>query len=177
MKPIRVYLLILFLFSILIIPAMASQNLATKKIAENSPWYIGGDYYIIVEGLDNEGQQAFISIKKSGEILKDGIIEPGDKFEYYDASETRIVSMKLESIFKGSSTGNCQFTNIYLRFGESSSTPTPSPTKTITPVQTESAQTDPVDNLNDDVPLFGLSTPMILIILISVILIMGRKKE
>jgi hypothetical protein len=173
MKPIRVYLLILFLFSILIIPAMASQNLATKKIAENSPWYIGGDYYIIVEGLDNEGQQAFISIKKSGEILKDSIIEPGDKFEYYDASETRIVSMKLESIFKGSSTGNCQFTNIYLRFGESSSTPTP----TITSSRTESAQTDPVDNIDNDTSLFGLSTPMILIILISAILLIGRKKE
>jgi hypothetical protein len=127
--------------------------------------------------LDTEGQQAFISIKKSGEILKIGIIEPGDKFEYYDASETRIVSMKLESIFNGTATGNYQFTNIYLRFGESNSTPTASPTITITSVQTESTQNEQPDNLNDDVLLFGLSTPMILIILILVILIIERKKE
>lgn len=177
MKTIRIYLLILFLFSILILPAMASQNLASKKITENIPWNIGGDYYIMVEGLDNEGQQALISIRKSGEILKDAIIEPGDKFEYYDASETRIVSMKLESIFKGTATGNCQFTNIYLRFGESSSTPTASPTRTITSVQTESTKNDQPDTLNDFVLLHGLSTPVILIILISTILIIGRKKE
>lgn len=142
MKNIRVYLLILFLFSILIIPAMASQNLPSKMIAGNSPWYIGGDYYIIVEGLDNEGKQASISIRKNGEILKDGIIESGDRFEYYDASETRIVSMRLEAIFRGFTTNQYKFTNIYLRFDESSYSPTTSPTKTITSVQTESTTED-----------------------------------
>ena len=63
MKGIKAILLILFLFFILITPAMASQNLASKKIQENNPWNIGGCYYIMIEGLDIEGEQALISIR------------------------------------------------------------------------------------------------------------------
>ncbi|MCK4928249.1 MAG: hypothetical protein KAR76_00790, partial [Methanosarcinales archaeon] len=81
----------------LITPALASQTLDSTDIKDGSTWNIGNGYYMMVEGVDYKGEQAFVSIWNDGEMLKEDLIQAGHKFEYFDSTSTSIISMKLTS--------------------------------------------------------------------------------
>jgi len=92
---------ILFILMITIFPALAYQNIGSLDIRDGSSWNIGGGYYIMVEGVDYLGRQAFISIWNEGEMLKEELLQSGEKFEYRNSASTLIVSMKLSLVFRG----------------------------------------------------------------------------
>jgi len=77
----------------------------------------------MVEGVDYLGRQAFISIWNEGEMLKEELLQSGEKFEYRDSASTLIVSMKLSLVSRGTEGSVCRFSDINLRYGETSDTP------------------------------------------------------
>jgi len=131
------YFAILLVLICLTAPTFASQNLEKKDVRDGNSWNIGGDYFIMVEGVDDVGEQAIVSIWNDGEMLKEDLLQAGNKFEYYDSTSTLVVSMKLSSVFRGTTGSVCHFTDIYLIFGEPSDTATPTPTATKTAVPTD----------------------------------------
>ncbi len=131
------YFAILLVLICLTAPTFASQNLEKKDVRDGNSWNIGGDYFIMVEGVDDVGEQAIVSIWNDGEMLKEDLLQAGNKFEYYDSTSTLVVSMKLSSVFRGTTGSVCHFTGIYLRFGEPSDTATPTPTATKMAVPTD----------------------------------------
>lgn len=185
---IRKSITILFTLMITISPALAYQNIDSQDIRDGSSWNIGGGYYILVEEVDYLDRQAFMSIWNESEMVKEELLHSGDKFEYRDSSSTLIVSMKLKLVFSGTYGSVCRFSDIYLKYGEPSDTPTstptltPTPTTTPTPTQTTIPIDTPSPGSTEDIKfgvgalIPGLSTPTIaLLMLITAILL--KKKE
>ena len=167
-----------------------SPALAYQDIRDGGSWNIGGGYYIIVEEVDYLDRRAFMSIWNESEMLKEELLHTGDKFEYRDSSSTLIVSMKLELVFSGTYGSVCRFSDIYLKYGEQSdtptSTPTPTPTPTPTLTLTPTPTTIPIDTTSsrgtEDIKfgegalIPGLSTPTVaLLMLITAILLNKRE--
>lgn len=171
---------ILFTLMITISPALAYQNIGPLDIRDGSSWNIGGGYYIMVEGVDYLGRQAFISIWNEGEMLKEELLLSGEQFEYRDSGSTLIVSMKLSSVFRGTEGSVCRFSDINLRYGETSdtptSTPTPTPAPTAIPLDTPSPRSTEDIKFGDGAPIPGLSTPIVAL-LMPVTAILLKKRE
>ncbi len=178
------FITILIILMITISPALAYQDIGSLDINDGSSWDIGGGYYIMVEGVDYSGRQAFISIWNESEMLKEEFLHQGDKFEYRDSSSTLIVSMKLVLVFGGTYGSICRFSDVYLRYGEQSDTPTSTPTATPTPKPTSTAI--PIDTpspvstedikFGDGALIPGLSvTTVALLMLITAILFKKRE--
>ncbi|KAF5418734.1 MAG: hypothetical protein C5S45_07715 [Candidatus Methanocomedens sp.] len=171
---------ILFTLMITISPALAYQNIGSLDIRGGSSWNIGGGYYIMVEGVDYLGRQGFISIWNEGEMLKEELLLSGEQFEYRDSGSTLIVSMKLSLVFRGTEGSVCRFSDINLRYGETSdtptSTPTPTPAPTATSIDTPSPRSTEDIKFGDGAPIPGLSTPIVaLLMLVTAILLKKRE--
>jgi len=166
-------------------PAFASQSLDKKDVRDGSTWNIGGGHFIMVEGVDYVGEQAYVSILNDGEMLKEDLLQAGKKFEYYDSTSTLVVSMKLASVFRGTSGSVCHFTDIYLRYGEPSDTATPTPTptptatatKTAVPADTPSPSSTRVVAFGDGAMIPGLSAPLVGAVLILATLILKKQRK
>lgn len=171
---------ILFILLFTISPALAYQNIGSQDIRDGSSWNIGGGYYIIVEGVDHLGRQAFISIWNEGGMLKEELLKSGEKFEYRDSSSTLIVSMKLNLVFRGTEGSVCRFSDIRLRYGELSDTPTPTSTPTLTrtatPIDTPSPRSTEDIKFGEGALIPGLSTPIVALLML-VTAIMLNKRE
>jgi len=181
---IKKYITILFTLMITISPALAYQNIGSQDIRDGSSWNIGGGYYIMVEGVDHLGRQGFISIWNEGEMLKEELLQSGEKFEYRDSSSTLIVSMKLSLVFRGTEGSVCRFSDIHFRYGETSDTPTsaptstpiPTPTGTSTPVDTPSPRSTEDIKFGEGALIPGLSTPVV-VFLILITAILQKRRE
>lgn len=173
---------ILFTFMITISPALAYQNIGSQDIRDGSSWNIGGGYYIMVEGVDHLGRQAFVSIWNEGEMLKEELLQSGDKFEYRDSASTLIVSMKLSLVFRGTEGSVCRFSDIHLRYEEPGGTPTstPTPTSTLTPtattIDTPSPRSTEYIRFGEGALIPGLSTPIVALLML-ITAIMLKKRE
>ena len=171
---------ILFTLLFTISPALAYQNIGSQDIRDGSSWNIGGGYYILVEGVDHLGRQAFVSIWNEGGMLKEELLKSGEKIEYRDSSSTLIVSMKLNSVFSGTEGSVCRFSDISLRYGELSGTPTSTPTltpiKTATPIDTPSPGSTEDIKFGEGALIPGLSTPIVALLML-VTAIMLKKRE
>ena len=164
----------------LITPALASQTLDSTDIKDGSTWNIGNGYYMMVEGVDYKGEQAFVSIWNDGEMLKEDLIQAGHKFEYFDSTSTSIISMKLTSVFRGMTGSVCHFTDIRLRYGEPSSytpTPTPTATKTAVPTDTPSPRSTRDVNFGDGALIPGFTAPMVGAVLILTVLTLKKQRK
>ena len=82
------FISILSILLFIVSPAIASQNIESKKIQDGSSWNIGGGDYIRMEDVNYEGYLALMTKRKDGDVLKDAIIQSGEKFEYIDTSDT-----------------------------------------------------------------------------------------
>lgn len=147
MEGIKIIAIVITIIFLLSAPAAASQNLDEKNIMDGGSWDIGDRYYIMVEGVDYEGDQAFVSIWQEGEMMKEDLVQAGEKFEYRSSSNTLIVSMKLTTVFRGFSGSTCRFTDIYLRYGEEKATSIQTPTQAGTPEPTDT----PVPRSTEDI--------------------------
>ncbi len=165
---------ILFTLMITISPALAYQNIGPLDIRDGSSWNIGGGYYIMVEGVYYLGRQAFISIWNEGIMLKEELLLSGEQFEYRDSGSTLIVSMKLSSVFRGTEESVCRFSDINLRYGETSDTPTSTPTATS--IDTPSPRSTEDIKFGDGALIPGLSTPIVAL-LMPVTAILLKKRE
>ncbi|MCL7475179.1 MAG: S-layer protein domain-containing protein [Methanosarcinales archaeon] len=174
------YFVILLILMYLTAPVFASQNLEKKDVRDGSSWNIGSGYYIMVEGVDYVEEQAFVSIWKDGEMLNENLLQAGKKFEYYDSTSSLIVSLKLGSVFRGTSGSVCHFTDIYLRYGEPSSTVTtkPTATKTAVPTDTPSPLSTREVDFGEGAIIPGLSAPLVMAIMIlSAVILKKQRKE
>ena len=169
---------ILFTFMITISPSLAYQNIGSQDIRDGSSWNIGGGYYIMVEGVDYLGRQAFISIWNEGEMLKEELLQSGEKFEYRDSASTLIVSMKLFLVFRGTEGSVCRFTDINLRYGEPSNTPTPTPTPTptATTIDTPSPRSTEYIKFGEGALIPGLSTPTVALLMLITAIVLKKRE-
>jgi hypothetical protein len=178
------FIVILFAILFIISPSLAYQNIDSRDIKDGSSWNIGGGYYIMVEGVDHLGRQAFISIWNEGEMLKEELLKSGENFEYRDSSSTLIISMKLNLVFRGIEGSICRFSDIHLRYGEpgdtltstTTPTPTPSPTRTATPIDTPSPRTTEDIKFGEGALITGISTPVVVLLILFNIILQKRKK-
>ncbi len=170
---------ILLMLICLTAPAFASQNLDKKDVRDGSTWNIGSGYYIMVEGVDYVEEQAFVSIWNDGEMLKEDLLQAGKKFEYFDSTSTLVVSMKMGSVFRGTSGSVCHFTDIYLRYGEPSNTATPTPTATKTAVPTDTPLPSSTRDVafGDGAMIPGFSAPLVGAVLILTALILKKQRK
>lgn len=146
---------------------------------------IWSGYSIIIEGIDKEGEQVFISIRKDGYVIKDDVLRTKEKFEYRDSSETLIISMELDSIFKGTSSSSCQFSNIYIRYSEQRETVKPTRTEIansidktasssiVDSVYNVSSFSKAVDDSSTNTQLNGVSAPMLVTLVMLVIMLIS----
>ena len=179
---------ILFTLIITISPALAYQDIDSQDIKDGSLWNIGGGYYIMIDGVDYSGRQAFMSIWNETGMVNEEFVHTGDKFEYRDSSSTLIISMKLDLVFSGTNGSVCRFSDIHLKYGKlrEKTTSTPTPTITPTPTPTPTATAIPIDttspgstediNFGDGAIIPGLSIPaVVLLMLITAILLKKRE--
>ncbi|MBW6517023.1 MAG: hypothetical protein K0A89_00775 [ANME-2 cluster archaeon] len=176
------HFVILLMLMYLTAPVFASQNLEKKDVRDGSSWDIGNGYYIMVEGVDYVEEQAFVSIWKDGEMLNENLLQAGKKFEYYDSTSSLIVSLKLGSVFRGTSGSVCHFIDIYLRYGEPSSTVTTKPTATATNTAVSTDTPSPLStrdvSFGDGAIIPGLSAPLVMAIMIlSAVILKKQRKE
>ena len=173
---------ILFTFMITISPSLAYQNISSQDIRDGSSWNIGGGYYIMVEGVDYLGRQAFISIWNEGEMLKEELLQSGQKFEYRDFSSTLIVSMKLNLVFRGTEGSVCRFSDIQLRHGEPGNSPTPTSTPTTTPtpaattIDTPSPRSTEYIKFGEGALIPGLSTPIVALLMLVTAIVLKKRE-
>ena len=171
---------ILFALLLTISPALAYENIGSQDIRDGSSWNIGGGYYIMVEGVDHLGRQAFISIWNEGEMLKEELLQSGEKFEYRDSASTLIVSMKLFLVFRGTEGSVCRFSDISLRYGEPSNTPTSTPTLTPTPtattIDTPSPRSTEYIRFGEGALRPGLSTPIVALLMLATAILLKKKE-
>lgn len=179
---IKKYITILFTLLFTISPALAYQNIGSQDIRDGSSWNIGGGYFIMVEGVDHLGRQAFISIWNEGEMLKEELLKSGEKFEYRDSASTLIVSMELNLVFRGIEGSVCRFSDIHLRYGEPGNTPTPTatatptPTRTTTPIDTPSPRSTEDIKFGEGALIPGLSTPVVVFLILIVTILQNKSK-
>lgn len=176
------YLAILLILIYFTAPVSASQNLEKKDVRDGSSWNIGNGYFIMVEGVDYIEDQAFVSIWKNGEMLNENLVRAGKKFEYYDSTSSLIVSMKLVSVFRGTSGSVCHFTDIYLRYGEPSNAVTAKPTATAIRAAVATDTPSPLStrdvSYGEGAIIPGLGVPLIgAVLMLSAAILNKQRKE
>ncbi|MEA1908488.1 MAG: S-layer protein domain-containing protein [Euryarchaeota archaeon] len=77
---------------------------------DGAPWRLSDDYVLTVKHLDIYGDKVWLELSKDGDMVKEGILESGDLFEYRNGLES--VDCTVEAVFKGTLTDVVKLRNV-----------------------------------------------------------------